>query len=285
MLPLFVLLLFPDVFAPAAAGGKATLEVYKATAVGAPGARTLRLELAGRGVEEISFEGNPFLTGDSVRFADAMAAPGDGGEIRISLQADAARRLADVTSRYVGRRLGIVVAGRLRAAPVVVAPVTNGVLVVGGLSRAEARALAPALGPPSPPERIGPAVSPDAAGADVVLRLLDGAWSLRSATMNNLPVPDRKFASGTWTFSDGTLSATNGEGEAARFTLDVDPAAPDTFRVEAVPPSKEKGGWMLFRRDGDRLTIAFFDGFTRRPEDLAPAPKKVILELSRESSR
>ncbi len=103
--------------------------------------------------------------------------------------------------------------------------------------------------------------------------------------MNGRPVPDAKFASGTWTFSAGTLSATNGEGAAARFTLAVDPAAPDAFRVESVAPSKEEGGSMLFRREGERLTIAFFDGFTRRPESFAPAPKKIVLEFVPQGSR
>ena len=114
----------------------------------------------------------------------------------------------------------------------------------------EAAALAPALGPPPLPSV--PANSPGAR-ADIVLRLLDGTWSLRSASMNGRPVPDAKFASGTWTFSAGTLSATNGEGAAARFTLAVDPVGADAFRVESVAPSKEEGDSMFFRREGERL--------------------------------
>ncbi len=265
--------------APVAAAESGSFGIHLVTSADAPGSRMWRLALPGSAVEEISLDSAALLDVTAIASADAQRGPGGGGEIRLVLTAEGARKLAEVTSRNVGRRLGIVVAGRLRAAPVVVAGIPNGVLVLGGLKPDEAELLARTLGPPFVPATIGPSVSPDPVGADVVLRLLDGTWSLRSATMNGRTIPDRKFASGTWTFSGGTLSATNGEGELARFTLAVDAAAPDAIRVEAVPPSKERGGWMIFRREGDRLTLAFFDGFSGRPEDFAPAPKKVVLIL------
>lgn len=122
---------------------------------------------------------------------------------------------------------------------------------------------------------------PDAVRAGKALRALDGTWILRSAKVNGQPVPDRKFSSGTWTFSSGTLSATNGEGTSARFTLAADPGAPDAFRIDPVPPSTEKAISMLFRLEGDRLTIAFSDGASGRPVNFEPERKKMVLELSR----
>ena len=242
-----------------------------------------RLALPGRGVEEISL-GPTLLDEKSVAYADAVRGPGGGGEIRLVLTADGARTLRDATSQNVGSRLGIVVNGRLRAAPVVLAPVTDGILVVGGLAPEETEALARGLAPPSPTPTPVPASSPGAS-ARAVLRLLDGTWDLRSATMNGQAVPDRNVASGTWTFSGGILTLTNGVGETGQFTLSTDPAAPDAFRLDPVPPSKERAGWMLFKREGDRLRLTFFDGFNGRPEDFAPAPKKVVLEFSLRGSR
>lgn len=121
----------------------------------------------------------------------------------------------------------------------------------------------------------------DAARATAAIRALDGTWILRSAKFNGQPVPDRKFSSGRWTFSGGALSATNGEGTSARFTLAADPGAPDTFRLDPVPPSAEREIWALFRVDGDRLTVAFFDGTSGRPVNFEPERKKMVLEFSK----
>ncbi len=130
------------------------------------------------------------------------------------------------------------------------------------------------------PGDVAPA-PPDAVRAGKALAALDGAWILRSAKFNGQPVPDRKFSSGTWTFSSGALSATNGEGTSARFTLAADPAAPDAFRIDPVPPSTERAISMLFRLEGDRLTIAFFDGTSGRPVNFEPERKKMVLEFSK----
>ncbi len=267
-------------FSSAAAAAGGSFGVHLVTSAGAPGSRIWRLALPGGGAEEIALDSAALLDETAVANADAVRGPGGGGEIRLVLTPDGTRKLAEATSRNVGRRFGIVVAGRLRAAPVVVAGITNGVLVIAGLQPAEADSLAGTLGPPSAPTNVVTAVSPDAGGARVVLRLLDGTWDLRSATVNGLAIPDRKFSSGTWTFHDGKLVATNGIGETASFTLAVDPAAPDSFLLAAVPPSRERGGWVIFKREEDRLSLAFFDGFSRRPEDFAPAPKKVVLVLA-----
>lgn len=262
----------------AAAGG--SFGVHLVTSADAPGSRMWRLALSGAAVEDISLDSASLLDETAIASADAQHGPGGGGEIRLVLTADGARRLAEVTSRNVGRRLGIVVAGRLRAAPVVRAGITNGVLVIAGLKPAEADALAGTLGPPSAPIQVAPAASPNVPRDTVALRLLEGTWTVLAATMNGEVVPDAKLSGGAWTFHGGMLTATNGIGDTARFALTTDAAAPDAFRLDPVAPSRERGGWMIFRREGDRLTLAFYDGFFRRPEDFAPAPKKVLLVLA-----
>lgn len=259
----------------AVAAPRATFEVYVSTSVNAPGARLLRLPLAGGGVEEIAFEGNCRLTGDAVASADPVVAPDGRGEVRLVLTSDGARAFAEVTSRSVGKRLGIVVDGRLVAAPVVRAPLRDGVIVVAGLSLAEARALAPRLGPPALAVRVTNAGPPDAG----VLDALEGTWIVKTATLEGKAIPDKKFLEGKWEFRRGTLTVTSGVGETGTFTVATASEAPSAFRLDPVPPSAEKPIWMLFLRENHRLRLAFFDGLSKRPSDFSPEKKKVVVEL------
>ncbi len=146
--------------------------------------------------------------------------------------------------------------------------------MVGGLPSAEASTLAKTLGPPSASIQAESESPPGAARDVAALRVIEGNWSGLSATMDGVVIYE--LVGGTWTFHDGTLTATNGVGDTGRFALTTDVAAPNAFRLDPVAPSRERGGWMIFKREGDRLTLAFFDGFFKRPEDFAPAPKKVV---------
>src|SRR5262249_4518395 len=96
-------------------------------------------------------EGAPVLSGDAVASADPVVAPGGGGEVRLVLTPDGSRVLADVTSRNVGKRLGLVVDGRLRASPLLMAPLRDGVLMIGrccppGAARSAGRGAPPPRG-------------------------------------------------------------------------------------------------------------------------------------------
>ena len=255
--------------------------VYLFTTFGAPGAKSWSLSLPGGGSETIALEAAPVLDAGDIATADAERDAGGQGAIRLVLTPGGATKLAEVTSRSVGRRLGIVVAGRLRAAPHVLAGITNGVLVVGGLKPDEAEALAKSLRPPAAPVRTGPVTMTVAGANSAALRDLDGTWSLLNATVNARHVPDAKFSSGTWVFRDGTLAATNATGEAGRFRLGTDAAVPGAVHLEPIAPSKERGGWILVKRDGDRLLVAVMDDLGSRPESFEPGEKKLILKFSR----
>ena len=266
----------------AAAAPSDTFGVYLVTTFDAPGARTWRLLSPGGAVETISLEPAALLDATAIASADAERGPGGDGAIRLVLTATAAQRLAEVTSRNVGRRLGLVVAGRLRAAPAVLTGITNGVLVVGGLEPAEVDELAGKLGPPAASIRPAPAAgSREAVPDSVVLRSLEGTWSLVRTTMNGQVVQDLKSMGATWTFRGGTLSARSGNGETFRFVLATDAAAPNAVRLDPETPPGGRALWFIFKRDGDRVALLFFDGVKGRPSDFAPAPQKVILELSR----
>lgn len=253
---------------------KAVLEVYVSASANTPGARMLRLSLAGGGAEEIFFERNSILSANGVASADPVVA-GGRGEVRLVLTPEAARVVGEVTSRNVGKRLGIVVDGRLVGAPFVLARLRDGTFVVAGLSLAEAQALAPRLGPSGASVRAATSGPPDAA----VVSALEGTWIVKGATLNGEVVQDRKFLEGKWAFHAGEVEATNGIGETGRFTVATQPDAPGAFRLAPIPPSPEKPVWMLFRRDGNRLTLAFFDGLPGRPSDFVPERKKVVVEL------
>lgn len=148
-------------------------------------------------------------------------------------------------------------------------------LVVAGIpTHAEAERLARRLGPQPVTPRAG--ARDPAAG-----RELQGLWSVLSATMNSQLVDDVKLLKSTWTFQDGVLSAADGSGHVERFTLSTDPAAPGALRLDPIAPSKERGGWILFRREGDRLTIALHDNLEGRPAGFEPAPKQIVMKLAR----
>jgi uncharacterized protein (TIGR03067 family) len=267
--------------ASVAAAASETFGVYLVTTAGAPGARLWTLPSAGGAVETISLDSVALLDASGIATADREPSPGGGSQIRLVLTSDGARTLAAVTSRNVGRRFGIVVDGRLRAAPFVSGGLTDGVLVVGGLDPGEAAALARKLGPP--PASVSPGfMTPRDTTLDAAaFRVLEGTWTLRSATVNGQPIPDPKFAGARWIFRDGTLAATDGLGQTERFTLRTDADAPGALHFEPVAPSKERGGWLLFKREEERLTVAAFDGLSSRPENFEPAPKKLILTFSR----
>lgn len=275
--------------ASVAAAASDIFGVHLVTSVDAPGARMWRLASPGGAVETISLDSAALLDASAIATAGAERSPDGGSQIRLVLTADGARRLAEFTSRNVGRRLGIVVDGQLRAAPVVSAGMTSGFLVVGGLKPTDAAVLARKLGSASVagPDRVtdgsglAMTAAPRDAVADAALRGLQGAWTTLNATVNGRVVPDPKFSGTTWIFHDGTLTLTNGHGQTERFALRTEASAPAALHLEPIAPSKERGGWMIFKREGERLIVALFDDPASRPTSFEPAPEKLVLTLSR----
>ena len=274
----------------AAAAANDPFGVYAVVSADVPGARKATLLWQGGAVETVFLDPAPLLTASAIAAADTETGPGGEPQIRLVLTPEGARTLAELTQRHAGGRVGIVVDGRLRAAPFVTGGMAKDLVVGGAFTPAEASALAKMLAPPvaSLPERAagGPgrpvAGAPPGAAPDAsTLRDLQGSWTVLSATRNSLVVPDAKLAGATWTFDGGTLTATDGTGTTTRFSLGTDAAAPGALRLDPVAPSREHGGWMLARREGERLVLAFFDGLAGRPESFAPEPKKVLLVLSR----
>jgi preprotein translocase subunit SecD len=86
------------------------------------------------------------MTGDSL--TDARAYVGDFGDARVSIRFDGrgAREFADITKRYVNRRLAIVLDGVVYSAPNIESPIPDGEAYIrGSFTMEEARMLAVVL--------------------------------------------------------------------------------------------------------------------------------------------
>lgn len=109
---------------------------------------------------------------------------------------------------------------------------------------------------------------------------LRGRWSMANITMDGTLRSDEKFSSATWTFRDTELVMEARNGEKQRFTVTMEPgSAPKAFRIAPVPPSSERGGWMIYEREGDRLRLAFMDNLEGRPTDFEARRKQLVATL------
>jgi uncharacterized protein (TIGR03067 family) len=264
------------------AGG--LLEVRVEARPDAPGARAWSLSSRG-GAETVLLDPDVALDQSQIATADVEVGPDGSAQIRLQCTPAGAAKLLEITASHVGGRLGIVLDGQLRAAPRILAPVANGVLVVAGTFTAtEAAEWARKLGPPAPAKVARPAANWLSGGAAAAaLAPLQGSWSGLSATMEGRLRAEPKLTRSTWTFRGDELTLTTEDGQTARFSLRVESGSSNGFWLEPLPPSKESG-WALFSRNGDRLTLAFGDNLEQRPDGFAPAPRKIVLKLARQGS-
>ncbi|MEP7132090.1 MAG: hypothetical protein ABI914_02920 [Acidobacteriota bacterium] len=126
------------------------LELFVESAPNEANARIWVLARREGAPEKVSLARGVLLDASAIAAADVERGPGGYSQIRLSLTPEGARRLAEITRRFVGRRLGIVVEGRLRSAPRVMERVSNGILVIAGdFSDSEAQEMARKLRPPA----------------------------------------------------------------------------------------------------------------------------------------
>jgi uncharacterized protein (TIGR03067 family) len=236
----------------------------------------------GRAAETVTLDSTVLFDQAAVVTAGVVSGPDGAPQIRVVLTSEGAEKLREITTRHVGRRLGIVLDGQLRAAPFIRAAIGDGTLVVGGgFTAAEAAALARKLGPPASTTAPGTAaVAPASLPDSVALAGLQGTWTVLSAEMNGQFRDDPKLTRSTWIFRENELTMTNGEGQTARFALRTDAGASGSLRLDPIPPSQERGGWMIFARQGEQLTLAFGENLEGRPDGFSPAPKKLVLKLA-----
>lgn len=85
----------------------------------------------------------PLLRGNAIQNAVQSYDSNGNPAVAIRLTPEGARTFAQITSANVGRRMAIVLDGRIISAPVILNPITGGSLqITGGFTREDARALA-----------------------------------------------------------------------------------------------------------------------------------------------
>ena len=109
---------------------------------------------------------------------------------------------------------------------------------------------------------------------------LEGRWRVANTTMNGELSLDKNTLGATWTFHGGELLLEMAGGDRGRYTVTHESRShPRALRLDPVPPSKERGGWMIYERDGERLRFAYMDNLEGRPSSFAPQPKLVVTTL------
>jgi uncharacterized protein (TIGR03067 family) len=123
----------------------------------------------------------------------------------------------------------------------------------------------------SPASRIAPGPS---------VRDLQGTWQVVSILFEGVPRADHKQIAAKWSFGPGELSIERATGETARYSVRMDAASqPPAFFATPLAPTVDRGAWMLYAREGERLRIALFDGGQERPTGFEPQRKLAVFTL------
>jgi hypothetical protein len=109
----------PPVATAAAAPAGARFELHVESAAGAPSASDWLLRGPGGRTETVFLDSSPLLDESAIASAAVEAGPDGSPQIRLVLTSEGAGKLAQITGRQPGRRLGVVLDGELRAAPLV----------------------------------------------------------------------------------------------------------------------------------------------------------------------
>jgi len=111
------------------------------------------------------------------------------------------------------------------------------------------------------------------------LRALEGEWNVASVTFEGAPSVDNKLLNGRWSFANDELAIEQANGEKLRYSVRIEPGYPATFAVTPIAAANERGGWMIYAREGSRLRIAFFDNLETRPTGFEPQRKLAVVTL------
>ncbi len=143
-----------------------------------------------------------------------------------------------------------------------------------------------AQGNPSPVETSKALAAPNAdAAAGALLQGVQGSWKVIMAYVNGKESGERDLREGHWKFLGNELTLETVTKGTGRFMIRIDAKAdPEAFEVTALDPVGAGPGWMLFRREGKTLKIAFNDNLQGRPVGFEPTlpptkPALVVVTL------
>jgi uncharacterized protein (TIGR03067 family) len=266
--------------APVASEKWDVLQICVESTPGSTKSKVWRMPGAAGKTESISLD-PPVLDARVVASADVAKGPDGSSEIRLALTQEGSEALFALTKMLPGRRLGIIIDGRLRSAPLIREPSRLRVLTVsGGFTEPEAAQLARNLGTPQAGQ---PVTGPQSAGTLDKPTELEGSWTVRSTTMNGKLQGDDELEEATFAFRGSELTISGRNGKKERFTIRVEAGNLLTIRLDPVS-QQGHGGWMIASREGNRLTLAFADNLEGHPEDFSPARKKLVVKLVREGT-
>jgi len=116
--------------------------------------------------------------------------------------------------------------------------------------------------------------APDSAAAYVPAQpsdgwdVVEGRWSATAVSIDGRSSGDPELSSSRWTFAGGEL-AIEGSGKVERFSYSVEG---DALRIRSIDAGEAGSveGWMLYRRTGAVMQVAFHDNLRQRPLGFKP---------------
>lgn len=132
----------------------------------------------------------------------------------------------------------------------------------------------------------GLAAAGDSAADKKALADLQGEWKMVKAESNGKPLPEEKVARTTLVVDGNTMYFQDGEKKQEEVTITLD-VSKKPHAIDITPTRKDaaKAIQGIFRREGDRLTIAFTRRGGERPTEFAaPAGGEkivTVMELER----
>jgi uncharacterized protein (TIGR03067 family) len=247
--------------------------------------------------------------GDITEAIISTAAP---PQLKVILTPQKSAELASFTELNLNKRVKIIVGGKLCSEPFIRERMAGPSMELYVASTDDALAIVNALltsrlkfdqlykwtdnsgqthyseRPPVPSPGL-PAQAGEATDAQTrrLLEELQGAWVVSSATMNGKVRADRSLLEAHWIFQGNELVLQLPEKGTVRFAVNLDAKAePKAFHLTSIEPVNSGSGWMLFKREGDKLKIAYHDNLEGRPERFEPSqphakPELVVVTLER----
>lgn len=95
--------------------------------------------------EKLHIQKGALLDSSAIEDANAMNDPYAGHLIHVNFTDDGTKRFAEATRAHVGKRLAILIDGKILSAPTVREPITNGSAQISGFGKEEAEKIAALL--------------------------------------------------------------------------------------------------------------------------------------------
>ena len=241
---------------------------------------------------------------------EAIVNNSGAARLKVMLTPAKSEELAAFTAANLNKQVKIMVAGKLRAEPIIMQRMTGPDMELYVRSTEDALATVKALltsklkfdqlrkwsdskgthyserPPGASPNQPPRAAQINDAATRNLLKQLQGSWQVLKATSNGKESADRSLLDGNWKFQGSELLLHTPQKGTVRFALKLDAKAdPKAFHITGIEPAHAGSGWMLFARDTNTLRIAFYDNLEGRPQSFElrqprAEPELVVVTLA-----